>query len=150
MTCELQQGGGSAQIRWPCKTQIVGVTKPLDLIRVEASPAEINLKPGERVEIDVKIVRQEGNSDPVTLAMSHMYYTNSVGDQLPPGVTLSTESRTQLKGDESESKIILVAAADALAVENLPIAVMARVYATYNISTNYASTPISLTVGAGE
>ena len=146
VTCELQQGGGSAQIRWPCKTQIVGVTKPLDLISVEANPTEVSLQPGERVEIDVRIVRQEGNADPVTLAMSHMYYTNSVGDQLPPGVTLSSESRTQLKGDETEAKLILEASSDALAVENLPIAVMARVYATYNISTNYASTPISLTV----
>ena len=82
--------------------------------------------------------------------MSHMYVRNSSGDQLPPGVTLSTESRTQLKGDESEAKIVLAAANDALPVENLPIAVMARVFVTYNISTNYASTPLSLTVGEGE
>lgn len=50
--------------------------------------------------------------------------------------------------DETEAKIILEASKDALAVEKLPIAVMARVYATYNISTNYASTPISLSVPA--
>jgi hypothetical protein len=147
VTCELQQGGGSAQIRWPCKTQIVGVTEPLDLVRVEASPSEINLKPGGRAEITVRIIRRDGNSDPATLAMRHMYYTNSCGDQLPPGVKLSTQSRTQLKANESESTIILEAAKDALPVKNLPIAVMARVYVTYNISTNYASTPISLTVG---
>ena len=150
VTCELQQGGGSAQIRWPCKTQIVGVTQPLDLVRVEASPAEIDLQPGGRAEIKVRIVRQNGNSDPATLAMSHMYYTNSCGDQLPPGVTLSSQSRTQLEGNESESTIILEASKDALPVKNLPIAVMARVYVTYNISTNYASTPISLSVGVSE
>jgi len=146
VTCELQQGGGSSQIRWPCKTQIVGVTQTLDLMRVEASPSEITLEPGGRAEIKVRVVRQQGNSDPATLAMSHMYYTNSCGDQLPPGVSLSTDSRTQLKGNESEAKIILEADKGALAVQNLPIAVMARVYVTYNISTNYASTPISLTV----
>ena len=150
VTCELQQGGGSAQIRWPCKTQIVGLTQPLDLVRVEASPAKISLKPGERVEIAVRIVRQEGNSDPVTLAMRHMYYTNSCGDQLPPGITMSTNSRTQLKANESEATIILEAAKGALPVKDLPIAVMARVYVTYNISTNYASTPISLTVKPAE
>jgi hypothetical protein len=146
VTCELQQGGGSAQIRWPCKTQIVGVTQPLDLVRVEASPTKISLEPGGRAEIKVRVVRQEGNSDPVTLAMRHMYYTKSCGDQLPPGIKLSTDSRTQLKGNESESTIILEAGKDALRVTNLPIAVMVRVYVTYNISTNYASTPISLTV----
>lgn len=146
VTCELQQGGGSAQIRWPCKTQIVGVTEPLDLVTVEATPTSISLEPGGKAEIKIRIVRQPGNSDPVTLAMSHMYYTNSCGDQLPPGVSVSSESRTQLKGDESEATIVLQADSDAMAVENLPIAVMARVYVTYNISTNYASTPISLSV----
>jgi len=146
VTCELQQGGGSAQIRWPCKTQIVGVTQPLDLVTVEATPSEVSLKPGGRAEIKVKIVRQEDSSDPATLAMSHMYYTNSCGDQLPPGVSLSSDSRTQLKADESEATIILEATKDAMPIQNLSIAVMVRVYVTYNISTNYASTPISLSV----
>ena len=146
VTCELQQGGGSAQLRWPCKTQVVGVTEPLDLVRVESSVNEITLEPGGQAEFRVLVDRQDGNSDPVTLAMSHMYYTNSCGDQLPPGVTLSADSKTQLKANESEAKFILKASKDALPVNNLPIAVMARLYVTYNISTNYASTPISLTV----
>lgn len=146
VTCELQQGGGSAQRRWPCKTQMVGVTQPLDLVSVEARPAQIDLQPGGRAEIKVNVVRQEGNTDPVTLAMSHKYVTRSSGDQLPPGVTLSKDSRTQLKGDQTEGTIILEAAKDALPVKDLTIAVMARVYVTYNISTNYASTPVSLTV----
>jgi len=146
VTCELQQGGGSAQLRWPCKTQVVGITQPLDLVRVDSSVDEITLEPGGQAEFSVRIDRQEGNSDPVTLAMRHMYYTNSCGDQLPPGVTLSADSKTQLKANETEAKFILEASADALPVSNLPIAVMARLYVTYNISTNYASTPISLTV----
>jgi hypothetical protein len=94
----------------------------------------------------VQVVRRDGNTDPVTLALSHMYYTNSCGDQLPPGVKLSPDSRMQLKGDESESTIILEADRDALPVNDLPIAVMVRVYVTYNISTNYASTPVLFTV----
>ena len=150
VTCELQSGGGSSQTRWPCNTQIVGVTEPLDLARVEASPTEITLEPGGRAEINVRITRAKGKSNPVTLAMSHMYYTNSAGDQLPPGVTLSADSRTQLKGNESEATIILEASADAPGVQRLPIAIMARVYVTYNISTNYASTPIQLTVAGSK
>ena len=148
VTCELHQGGGSAQLRWPCRTQIVGVTEPLDLVAVEASPTEITLEPGGRAEIHVKLVRSEGNTDPAILAMSHLYTGSSSGDQLPPGVTLSSDSQTQLKGTESEATIILEATKDALPVSNFPIAVMTRVYITYNISTNYASTPISLTVKA--
>lgn len=146
VTCELQHGGGSSQIRWPCRTQIVGVTEPLDLVSVEADPESVTLEPGGKAEIKVRIVRRKGNADPATLAMSHMYYTNSCGDQLPPGVTISAKSRTQLKGNESQATIILEASKDALPVQNLPIAVMTRVYVTYNISTNYASTPIALTV----
>ncbi len=146
VTCELQQGGGSAQLRWPCKTQVVGVTEPLDLVRVESSVNEITLEQGGQVEFSVRVDRQEGNSDSVTLAMRHMYYTNSCGDQLPPGVTLSADSKTQLKANETEARFILKADKDALLVSNLSIAVMARLYVTYNISTNYASTPISLTV----
>ncbi len=146
VTCELQQGGGSAQIRWPCKTQIVGVTKPLDLVAVEATPNVLNLNPGEKAEITVKITRQKGNKDPITLAVNHKYYSNSSGDQLPPGVTLSSGSRTQLNGTESEAKMILEVSKTAKPVKNLPIAIMARVYVSYNISTNYASTPITLSV----
>jgi hypothetical protein len=44
--------------------------------------------------------------------------------------------------------MILEASKDALPVQNLPIAVMTRMYVTYNISTNFASTPLSLTVKA--
>ncbi|MEQ9408715.1 MAG: PPC domain-containing protein [Fuerstiella sp.] len=150
VTCELQQGGGSAQIRWPCRTQIVGVTRPMDLVTVETSVNEINLEPGGRAEFSVRVVRQDGNTDPVTLAMRHMYYTSSCGDQLPPGVTLSKDSHTQLKADESEARFILEAAGDAPPVQNLPIAVMARLYVTYNISTNYASNSIALSVKSAD
>ena len=147
VTCELQSGGGSSQVRWPCRTQIVGVTKPLDLARVEACPAKIALAPGGRAEITVKITRAAGNSDPVTLALSHLYTTRSSGDQLPPGVTLAADSRTQLSGEETEATLVLQASEQALPVKDLAIAVMARVFITYNISTNYASNPIGLSVG---
>lgn len=147
VTCELQSGSGSSQVRWPCKTQLVGVTEPLDLARVEARPREITIAPGETAEIDIEVQRTPGNSDPVTLAMSHMYQTRSSGDQLPPGITVASGSRLQLKGDETAGKVVLQASEDALPVQQFSIAVMARVYVTYSISTNYASNPILLTVG---
>ncbi len=147
ITCELQASGGG-QARWPIHTSIVGVTKPLDLLKVEAEPAELVLKPGEKAEIKVRIVRNEGFTDPVTLAMSFLYFTTSYGEQLPPGVKLAKGSTTRLAGKTLEGKIVLEAANNALPVERLPIAVMARVPITFSITTNYASNPIYLTVPA--
>ena len=70
------------------------------------------------------------------------------GEQLPPGVTMTAESDAKLTGDQLEGKIVLQASADALPVEDLPSALMARVPITYSIFTHYASNPIRLTVRA--
>jgi hypothetical protein len=143
--CE-QQSSGGGQARWPISTQIVGVTKPLDLLKVEALPNEVTLKPGEKQEITVRIERQDGFTDPVTLAMSFDYFTSKFGEQLPPGVTVGTASKLRLVGKILEGTVILEASDKALTVEKLPIAVLARVSITFSITTNYASNPIHLTV----
>ncbi|NQV26286.1 MAG: pre-peptidase C-terminal domain-containing protein [Rhodopirellula sp.] len=145
VTCE-QQSSGGGQARWPISTQIVGVTKPLDLLKVEASPNSVTLKPGEKQEITVRIERQDGFTDPVTLAMSFDYFTSKFGEQLPPGVTVGKASTLRLAGKVLEGKVILEASDKALAVEKLPIAVLAWVSITFSITTNYASNPIHLTV----
>ena len=145
VTCELQsQGGGQA--RWPVKTSVVGVTEPLDLLSVTAEPTEITLPKGGKAEFTVKIERSAEFKESVTLAMSFMYFTNSFGDQLPPGVTLARASTGRLAGDTLEGKIILEATDKALAVNRLPIAALARVPITFSITTNYASNPVYLTV----
>ena len=145
VTCELQsQGGGQA--RWPVKTSIVGVTEPLDLLSVTAEPTEITLPKGGKAEFTVKIERSAEFKESVTLAMSFMYFTNSFGDQLPPGVTLASASTGRLVGDTLAGKIILEATDKALTVNRLPIAALARVPITFSITTNYASNPVYLTV----
>lgn len=145
VTCE-QQSSGGGQARWPINTQIVGVTKPLDLLKVEAEPKEVTLKPGEKQEITVRIERQKGFTDPVTLAMSFDYFSSKFGEQLPPGVTVGKASKLRLSGKVLEGKVVLEASDKALAVEKLPIAVLARVSITFSITTNYASNPVYLTV----
>ncbi|MBI1312072.1 hypothetical protein GC176_12330 [bacterium] len=145
VTCE-QQGSGGGQARWPISTQLVGVTKPLDLLKVEAEPREVTLKPGDKAEINVRIERQEGFTDPVTLAMSFDYFTTKFGEQLPPGVTVGKASKLRLAGKTLAGTVVLEASDKALAVEKLPIAVLARVSITFSITTNYASNPILLTV----
>ncbi len=145
ITCE-QQSSGGGQARWPIETQIVGVTKPLDLVRVTATPEVVMLKPGESVEIDVKIERVEGFKDAVTLAMSFDYFSNKFGEQLPPGVVMSGKSKARLSGDNLKGKIVLEATDKAVPVEMLPIAALARVSITFSITTNYASNPVYLSV----
>jgi hypothetical protein len=145
VTCELQsQGGGQA--RWPVNTSIVGVTDPLDLLSVTAEPTEITLPKGGKAEFTVKIERNAEFKESVTVAMSFMYFTNSFGDQLPPGVTLAKASTGRLAGDTLEGKIILEATDRALTVNRLPIAALARVPITFSITTNYASNPVYLTI----
>lgn len=145
ITCELQtQGGGQA--RWPVKTSMVGVTEPLDLLSVTASPAEITLPRNGKAEFDVTIQRNSEFKEPVTLAMQFMYFTSNFGDQLPPGVTVSKASTGRLAGDTLKGKIILEASEKALPVTRLPIAALARVPITFSITTNYASNPVYLTI----
>jgi len=149
ITCEIQSGGGG-QARWPINTSIVGVTKPLDLLEVTATPSEIVLKPGESAEIKVKIKRSEVYKDPVTLATSFMYFTSKFGEQLPPEVTLSSKSKTRLAGDTLEGTLIIEASKKATPIKRFPFAAMARVGITFSITTNYASNVLYLTITDSE
>lgn len=147
ITCE-QQSSGGGQARWLIDTQLVGVTKPLDLVKVEATPREVTVKPGSPAEIDVRIERADGFKDAVTLDTQFKYFTAVLGDQLPPGVTMSSKSKARLTGDVLAGKIVLEATDKALAVDRLPIAALARVSITFSITTNYASNPVFLTVAS--
>ena len=122
------------------------MTKPLDLLKVEATPKDVSLKPGESTEITVRIERNEGFKDPVTLAMSFDYFSSKYGEQLPPGVTVGKASKLRLSGDVLEGTVVLEASDKAIPVERLPIAVLARVSITFSITTNYATNPVYLTV----
>lgn len=148
ITCELQASGGS-QARWPINTQIVGVTGPLDLLKFEATPSEITLRPGEKAEIKVRVERNKEYTGPITLAMPFLYGNSIVTGQLPRGVTMSSESKARLTENMVEGTIILEAATGKNApkpLERFPIAVMGRIAMSFSISTNYASNPIRLTI----
>lgn len=145
VTCEQQSSGGS-QVRYPINTQIVGVTEPLDLKSVVATPEEVVLKPGDKATITVRIERNEGFTAPVTLDIQFKYFNTVLGDQLPPGVKLGNGSQLRLAGNQLEGKIVLECDKNAVPVEKLPIAAIARVPITFSITTNYASNPIYLTV----
>lgn len=145
IVCE-QQSSGGGQARWLINTQLVGVTKPLDLTNVEATPAAVNVSPGKPAEITVKIERSEGFKDAVTLDTQFKYFASILGDQLPPGVTMSSKSKARLTGKVLEGKVVLEASDKAVPVERLPIGILARVSITFSITTNYSSNPVLLTV----
>lgn len=146
VTCELRRAGASRFYRSPIRTQLLAVTKPLDITRVTASPESLTLKPGETAEIKVNIERSPAYKDQVLLDMAFSFFSTKYGEQLPPGVTMDASSQTKLTGNTLEGKIVLKAASNALPVKSLPVAVLARVPITYSIMTNYASNPIRLTI----
>jgi hypothetical protein len=148
VTCELRRAGASAFSRAPIQTQLLAVTRPLDLTNVTAEPSEITLKRGGKSEIRVRIKRSPDYSEQVMFDMAFSFFSTRYGEQLPPGVSMSKESKTKLVGDDLEASIVLNASPEALCVDRLPIAVLARVPITYSIMTNYASNPIQLTVVA--
>ena len=145
-----QQSSGGGQSQWPIETQLVGVTLPLDLKAVVAEPGDITLKPGETKEIKVRIERQEGYTDAVTLATEFKYLGRILVQQLPPGVTMSSKSKARLSGKVLEGTIVLTASDKVTPVDRLPIAVVAQVSISFSINTLYASNPIYLTVEASK
>ena len=148
VTCELRRAGASRFYRAPIQTQVLAVTKPLDVTRVTAEPSEITLKRGGKAELRVRIERSAEYSDQVLLDMAFTFFGTKFGEQLPPGVTMSGDSKTKLVGSDLEATIVLEASPQAISVDRLPIAVLARVPITYSIMTNYASNPIQLSVVA--
>ena len=147
ITCELRRAGASAFVRCPIKTQLLAVTKPLDVLEVVATPKELTLKRGNTATIQVQIKRNPKYTDQVLLDMAFTFYSRTYGRQLPPGVAIdSAKSELKLTGDKLVGKIVLRAGATALQVKRHPVAAMARVPITYSIMTNYASNPLHLSV----
>ena len=146
VTCELRRAGSSGFVRAPIATQLLGLTRPLDLVKVEAVPDRVTIRQGEKTAITLRIERNPAYSEQVLLDVEWKRGRRRFGQQLPPGVQMESESDVKLVGDQLEGRIVLKASAKALPVAELPIALMARVPITYSIFTHYASNPIRLTV----
>ena len=143
---ELRRAGASRFVRMPIRSQLLGVTKPLDLHAVTATPSKLTIKPGGTSTITVRIKRSPEYSEQVLLNMALLFFNKTVGEQLPPGVSVQGEATRKLTGDTLEATFTLGAAATAKPVSRWPIVVVARVPITYTIMTSYASNPVFLTV----
>jgi hypothetical protein len=137
-------GGGRGL--FDVETLAVAVTTPSD-VTLEASPQEVVLTPGGKVEIDVTITRREGFDKPVNLAVDLAHLNRVYASGLPPGVSFqATGSKTLLGPNETRGKIVLEAKPDAPPCDGVPIAVMGHVSINFVVKTNASSQAILLKV----
>lgn len=142
-------GGGRGH--WPVDIHTVSVSEPMDIISVKVSPAEINLKPGESVKIDITIERAEGFDKNVTLDCIYRHLGSVYGNSLPAGITIDDKaSKTLLTGKVLQGNLTLKAAPDAKPVERQQIAVAAHVAINFVMKMSYYSEPVFVTVSAAE
>lgn len=142
-------GGGRGQ--WNVETQAVAVHPNHDIESVKVTPDKISLKPGEKITLDVEVLRRDIYKGRVTLDLRLRHLGRVYADPLPPGVTVvENASKTSLNPDESKGKIVLQAAADAKPIENVPITVLANVSINFVVKRAYASSPILVSVSNDE
>jgi hypothetical protein len=139
-------GGGRGL--YPVQTLAASATEPSD-ITVEATPAELTLKPGESATIDVTVTRRQGFEQPVNLAVDLSHLGQVYASPLPPGVVFKEAgSKTLLGPKETQGKIVLEARPDAKPCEGMSMAVMGHVSINFVVKTAFCSAPIRVKVEA--
>jgi hypothetical protein len=137
-------GGGRG--RFEVNMHSVAVTDYSDVGKVEVTPREIKLKPGEEVKIEVTVERRNGYDKALQLDMMLRHLGTVYGSSLPPGVTIVEGKSKTLLGAGNKGHIVLKAAPNAAPVENLPISVLAQVSINFVIKISYSSEPILVSV----
>jgi hypothetical protein len=137
-------GGGRG--RFPATMPAVAVTEASDILDVTVKPTRVVLKPGEEVKLDVQVKRRADYDKPLTLDVILRHLGQKYADPLPPGVTMVEAKSKTLLGNGSVGHIVLKAAADAAACEDVPVAVQAFVPVNFVVKIGYASEPILVTV----
>lgn len=137
-------GGGRGRI--DAVMPAVAVTEPSDILRVDVTPKEISLKPGEEVKLDVTITRRPDYDKSVSLDVMLRHLGSIYGNPLPPGVTIDDNKSKTLIGTGNQGHIILKAAANAAPIDNVPISVLAHVSINFVVKISYSSPVIPLSV----
>ncbi len=126
--------------------QTVSVTDPSDILKVEVTPARVKLKPGQEVKLEVTITRRPDYDKGVSLDVILRHLGSVFANPLPAGVTMEADKSKTLLGTGNKGHIVLKAAANAAAIEDVPIAVMAHVSVNFVVKVGYSSPVILLTV----
>jgi hypothetical protein len=135
-------GGGRGL--FPVSLQTVCVTDPSDILKVEVQPAELKMKPGQTVTLNVNVVRRKDFDKGVTLDVMLRHLGTIYANPLPAGVTM-TGGKTLL-GTGNQGTIVLRVAPDAAPCDRVPICVLAHVSVNFVVKVSYASAPILLTI----
>lgn len=142
-----QPGGGRGH--WPAEMHTVAVGRACDLVAVKLSETDIRLKPGESKRIDVTLERAAGFDKNVTLDVVYQHLASVFGSSLPEGITLERgASKTLLTGKDSQGHITLKAAANAPAVKEQLVPVMAHIAINFVMKTTFAAGPLKLSIEA--
>jgi hypothetical protein len=137
-------GGGRGRV--DVALQCVAVTDASDILKVEASPKVITLKPGEEARIDVTIQRRPDYTKTVSLDVMLRHLGSVYGNPLPPGVTMVEGKSKTLLGTGNQGHIVLKAAANAAPIDNVPISALAHVSINFVVKISYSSQPIMLSI----
>jgi hypothetical protein len=137
-------GGGRG--RFDVTMQTVAITDPSDILKVDVTPSEIRLKPGEEVRLDVTIQRRADYTKDVSLNVVLQHLGTVYGSPLPPGVTVVEGKSKTLLGTGTKGHIVLKAAADAAPIEKVPISVLAHVSINFVVKVSYSSPALWLSL----
>ena len=150
---EIYNPGGGRRI-YGVSLHTVSVTDRSDLVQLLPSKRSIDLRPGQRVRVDINFKRRDDYTGAVTIDPSLQHLGRVYGNPLPPGITVD-ESASKLRlapgnednpNGETRAHIVFQASADAKPVSNLPIAVMGYVSINFVVKVGYSTPPLFLTV----
>jgi hypothetical protein len=137
-------GGGRG--RFEVNLHTVAVTEASDILKVDVTPTEVTLKPGEEVKLDVTIQRRQDYDKGVSTDILLRHLATVYGNTLPPGVTIVDGKSKTLLGTGNKGHIVLKAAPDAAPIEGVPISVLAHVSVNFVVKVSYSSPAILVNV----
>ena len=132
--------------RFDVAQQVVAVTEPSDILKVDVNTNAIVLKPGQEVKIEVTLLRNKNYDKSVSLDIPLQHLNTVYGNPLPPGVTIVEGKSKTLLGTGSKGHVVLRAAPDAAPVEDVPISVLAHVSINFVVKVSYSSAPVRLSI----
>lgn len=137
-------GGGRG--RFDVAMMTVAVTEPSDLKAINVAPAELKLKPGDEVKLEVTVERRPGFDKPVQLDLIFRHLNTQYGNPLPPGVTIVEGKSKTLLGTASTGHVVLKVDPKAAPIDRVPIAVLGHTSINFVVKMVYSSRPVLLTI----
>ncbi|GIX03308.1 MAG: hypothetical protein KatS3mg113_0314 [Planctomycetaceae bacterium] len=142
-------GGGRGH--WPVEHHLVCVQEPGDILAVEVGERDLRLKPGESIQIPVKIQRHPRYQGNITLDVTYNHLEQIYASSLPDGVKLEVgKSKTLLTNNASEGVITLSVEKQAAPVQRQLFCVMANVSINFVMKATYSSPPLWISIEKSE